>query len=300
MHDNDDSTRFTIRDDRQAEAAAPDTLYQSDAETLRIEKLSTRITLVSVLIPCLLVVVLTVAYLDIKKRVINTQTSGSMGVQNLSKDLESRFSNLSLKQAKIEEQLLEQAKTVEATTAAVQVNLKKQTDEIKRIVAHKADQATVDKLAAGVKQASSDITALRQEMTDLGAAFDKFDAELAGQIQLIADGLKRDQGRLTEIEKTAQRLDTEKMSKEALDLAMGIERLSIQEMVKDNLRKVDRKLADLNKTVDGLDRRIDSLAKKIATQPSPTTAPAPVVKPNPPPAPAPSTGGAGITEQTIE
>jgi hypothetical protein len=58
-------TRFTIRD----EGETPDSFYMADAENLRIEKLSTRITLVAVLIPCLLVIVLAVAYLDIKNRV---------------------------------------------------------------------------------------------------------------------------------------------------------------------------------------------------------------------------------------
>ena len=69
MNEKNDASRFTIRDGE----AEPDTIYIADAENLRIEKLSTRVTLVAVLIPCLLVVVLAIAYLDIKNRVINTQ-----------------------------------------------------------------------------------------------------------------------------------------------------------------------------------------------------------------------------------
>jgi hypothetical protein len=126
MNEKNDTSRFTIRDME----AEPDSMYIADAENLRIEKLSTRITLVAVLIPCLLVVVLAVAYLDIKNRVINTQSTGSMGVQNFSKDLESRFSNLSLKQAKLE-QLAENTEALKTATAALQVNLKKVHHRIK-------------------------------------------------------------------------------------------------------------------------------------------------------------------------
>ena len=65
MNHQDDTSRFTIR----GAQTEPDAVYMADADNLRIEKLSTRVTLVAVLIPCLLVVVLVIAYLDIKNRV---------------------------------------------------------------------------------------------------------------------------------------------------------------------------------------------------------------------------------------
>ncbi len=137
MNENDDTSRFTLRGGEDVQ----NSIYISDAENLRIEKLSTRVTLVAVLIPCLLVIVLAVAYLDIKNRVINTQNTGSMGVQNLSKDLESRFSNLSLKQAKLEDQFAANSKSLETTTAALQVNLQKAITEVNRITGEKPDRS---------------------------------------------------------------------------------------------------------------------------------------------------------------
>ena len=139
MNEKDDNSRFTIRD----EESAPDSIFMADAENLRIEKLGTRITLVAVLIPCLLVIVLAIAYLDIKHRVISTQNTGSMGVQNLSNDLESRFSSLSLKQAKIEQQLAETSKALDTATATFQVNLKKATAELKEANPERAVQTAV-------------------------------------------------------------------------------------------------------------------------------------------------------------
>jgi hypothetical protein len=152
---------------------------------------------VAVLIPCLLVVVLAIAYIDIKNRVINTQHSGSMGVQNLSKDLESRFSNLSLKQAKMAEQLTENTQALKTATAALQVNLKKATTELKRIIEAKPDRSAV---AAISKKMAASVTDLKKEIADLNTAYSKFDEELATQILLMAEGLKKDQGRLAEIE----------------------------------------------------------------------------------------------------
>ena len=287
MKEKDDTARFTIRDGE----AEPDSIYISDAENLRIEKLSTRVTLVAVLIPCLLVVVLAIAYLDIKNRVINTQNSGSMGVQNLSKDLESRFSNLSLKQAKIEEQLAQNTKALETATAALQINLKKTTSEFKRITDGKPDRTEI---TAVVTKTESSVAALKKEMADLNMAFSKFDEELAAQILLMAEGLKKDQGRLAEIEKKAQQLDAEKLGKASLDLALGLERLGLQEMVKDRIREIEKKLAEVNKQMDALNQRLNAQVQKAPPSPSaiasPTTPAAPSDAKSSPPS---------IVEQTI-
>lgn len=294
MNQNDDTSRFTIR----GAEAEPDNMYMADADNLRIEKLSTRVTLVAVLIPCLLVVVLVIAYLDIKSRVINTQYSGSMGVQNLSKDLESRFSNLSLKQAKMEEQLNQTSKALETATAALQINLKKVTTEVNRIADDKADRSALTAISNNTEAA---IAALRKDIADLNTAFSKFDEELAGQILLMAEGLKKDQGRLSEIEKKTQRLDSEKLNKESMDLALGLERLGLQEMVKDRIREVEKKLTAFGKQIEALNQRLDAQAQMATPSPSAGAAPAPLPKrsPMPPRPPDPDTGSTSIVEQTI-
>ena len=268
MNEKDDTSRFTIRDGE----AEPDSVYVADAENLRIEKLSTRVTLVAVLIPCLLVVVLAIAYLDIKNRVINTQNSGSMGVQNLSKDLESRFSNLSLKQAKMEAQLAETSKSIETATAALQINLKKATAELKRIAEDKPDRSALNALS-GKTEAS--VAALQKDLADLNTAFSKFDEELAAQIMLMAQGLKKDQGRLAEIEAKTQRLDSEKLGKESMELTLGLERLGLQEMVKDKIREVEKKIAAVSKQIDALNQRLDAQAQKASPSPSAVIVPGP-------------------------
>jgi chromosome segregation ATPase len=282
MNEQDD-TRFTIRD----EEAAPDSLYMADAENLRIEKLSTRITLIAVLIPCLLVIVLAVAYLDIKNRVANTQNTGSMTVQNLSKDLESRFSSLSLKQAKLEEQLANNTKALETATASMQVKLKKAMGEFKHITDAKANRSALASLS---KKTDASIADLKKDIDDLNATFNKFDEELAGQIALMAESLKKDQGRLAEIEKKAQRMESQAVSKESINLAVGLERLSLQEMVKDKIREVEKKITALNKQVDALKRRVNDRSRQTA----PSVAPPPSR-----PAPTPS-DSKKIEEQSIQ
>lgn len=301
MNDNDQNTRFTIR----SESSMTDPLYLSEAENLRIEKLSTRVTLVAVIIPCLLVIVLAVAYLDIKNRVVNTQSTGSIGVQNLSKDLESRFSSLSLKQARLEEQLAANTKAVETATAALQVNLKKSVTEIRGAADDKADRSD---LAALAKKLETPLAGLQKEMNQLNETFEKFDEELAGQIVLLADGLTKDQARLEAIESSIQRLDAietsirrldaEKVNKESMDLALGLERLGLQELIKDRVRELAQKLTALADRIDTLNRRLEVQEKRAAAS-TPRPSP-PDRSPSPPsPASAAPVGSPSIQEQTI-
>lgn len=293
MNKRNDTSRFTIHDEKEE---IPDSIYAADAENLRIEKLSTRVTLVAVLIPCLLVIVLAVAYLDIKNRVVSTQNTGSIGVQNLSKDLESRFSSLSLKQAKLEEQLSENTKTMETATAALQVKIKKSITEFKGNIESKANRSDLTALA---KKTEATMSALKGDVADLNVSFAKFDEELAGQILLLAEGLKKDQERVVAVEKKTQQLDAEKLGEESMNLSLRLERLALQELVKDKIREVEKKLARLDKQIDALSQQLKVQPRKQASSPPPAvTSPAPVAPASPPSPKAPS-NSSPIEEQSI-
>ena len=279
MNERNDSTRFTLHDD-----APPESVYASDVENLRIEKLSSRITLIAFLIPILLAVALAVAYYDLQRRMVRTYDTGSMGVQNLSKDLESRFSNLSLKLAKLEAQQADQAKKLETGTAALQVSLKKALADVKRLTDDMPNQKALADLA---NQTQASVSAVQKEVADLNAAFEKFDEDLAAQILLMADRLKKDQGRLAAVEEKTRQLEAEKLSKPAMDLALDLERLELQEMVNEKMRRLEAAL-------EALSRKIDSIAQVRQSQPLPASSTRPTATPQTP------GDASGIVEQTIE
>ena len=296
MSEKDDSARFTIRDTDDA----PDALYMADAENLRIEKLSTRITLVAILIPCLLVIVLVIAYLDIKNRVINTQNTGSMGVQNLSKDLESRFSSLSLKQAKIEEQLASLSNAMETATAGLQVNLKKATSARKALGDAKADRSELKALSnqseAALSGFQKKIDALQTDLKKIDQSLAEFDEELSGQILVMAEGIQKDHDRLEGIDSNIRQLEAQKLSKASLELTLGLERLALQEMVKDKLRAMEQQLTVMDRQIDELNQRLAARPHNISTPaPQPTASPEQSSQPNQQPSES-----TGIVEQTID
>jgi hypothetical protein len=75
--DNEKESHFKMRMDNGFED--PETPL--DVDDMRLEKLNTRVTIISVMIPVLIVIVLVIAYLDIQKRVMHTEDTGSMSIQ---------------------------------------------------------------------------------------------------------------------------------------------------------------------------------------------------------------------------
>ena len=65
----------------------PETFYQEEIKDLRLEKLSQKVTLLTILLPVLMGIAIFFAYRDLTGRVSLTQDTGSMEVQRVSRQL---------------------------------------------------------------------------------------------------------------------------------------------------------------------------------------------------------------------
>ena len=80
----DDEEYSSFKFDGDDEPDSEQTIYQEEAKDRRVEKLSHRVTIISILVPVLLGVVFYIAYRDITSRVSQSQDTGAMEIQNLS------------------------------------------------------------------------------------------------------------------------------------------------------------------------------------------------------------------------
>ncbi len=94
----------------------PDTQIKDDIENTRFEKLSTRMTLITIIITCLVAVLLAFVYMDVRKKVNEVQDSGTSTVQSLSKDLEARLAEIYKEQTGLKESIPEKFASFEKTT----------------------------------------------------------------------------------------------------------------------------------------------------------------------------------------
>ncbi|HUV50742.1 MAG TPA: hypothetical protein VMW78_06980 [Anaerolineae bacterium] len=231
-----DPTKFRIRIDDKVQ----DIGFEEEIKDRRIEKLSWRITFVSILIPCLIAVILFVAYLDIKKRVGSVHSTG----EAVSQSLESKLSLVSDKQAKLEEMLVKKLEPVEKTILSLQAGLKEADTAIRHIRSArtvdnkmlKGSIADIEKELGSVRKnlenAASGIKTLDKNLADLGKGFDKAKNDLnkmQADISLLSSA-KIDGKALDNALDSKQKIYEQKLKQITVDLANKVE--SIRERIK--------------------------------------------------------------------
>lgn len=274
MNENlEDNGQFKMRLDEEVE----ETPIPTDVDDLRIEKLSHRMTMMTILIPVLLVVVLVIAYLDIKKRVIQTEDTGQLTAENLTKDLESRFQNLTMAQRMIEENLARLKDQSDQSVAKVQINLKKMDDRLKstgrKMVSQKDMKATTSKLGQNVENVAKSMEELKVQVAQITES-------LQPRIIELQTALTENKNQMDQLRQNLSTLEQTTIDKAALDMALKLEVLKIK-------RAQKAQIEDLQSQIQALKRK--------AARPAPTTAPSkPVAAPSSP-APSPQK----LEEQTI-
>ena len=259
----DDKGQFKMRlDEGEAAEVSP---IPSQVGDMRIEKLNHRMTLITILIPVLIVVVLAIAYMDIKKRVIQTEDTGQLTAESLSKELESRFESLTMAQRMVEENLARLKDQSDKSVAKVQINLKKLGDNVKsankRMASQKEFKATRDKLNQKVTNVAKSIEELKLQVGQINQT-------LQPQIASLENALSQNKSQMTQLEDKLSTLDSTKIDKEKLDVALKLEMLKLKQTLKSQLGE--------------LQLRLKSVENKVAKQ---ATAPPAIQVPSPPPQP---------------
>ena len=273
MNENlEDNGQFKMRLD---EAEVEETPIPADVQDLRIEKLSHRMTMVTILIPMLLVVVLVIAYLDIKKRVIQTEDTGQLTAETLSRDVESRFESLTMTQKGIEENLARLKDQSDQSLAKIQIDLKKLDDRLKsagnNMVSQKEMKAAQNKLDQNVANVAQSVDNLKLQVGQLAET-------LQPRISELKTALDQNKTQFDQLSQKLTTLDRNKIDRAGLDLAVKLEGMKIKQAYKAQ--------------IEDLQSRLDSLERQVA---HPASTPSKPAATNASPAPAPDK----IEEQTI-
>ena len=75
-------------------------IYHDEINTLKIDKLSNRVTIISIIIPCIIGAILVFAYLDMKERVVDVDITKQSQVDRISQQFEEKLNALDVKIAK--------------------------------------------------------------------------------------------------------------------------------------------------------------------------------------------------------
>lgn len=289
---DDEDVKFQMRmgkvNDETEEPEEP--VVQTEVHELKLEKINQRVTLISILIPVLIVVVLVITYLDIKKRVVRTEDTGASEFQKLSTDLESRFSSLSLRQAKLEEAMTTMTEQNDKDVAAIRTRLDKLQESLKEINRLAADQKELKAAKAEmVKQINTVVESSNVAATQTAA----ITQELKKQMDQVSQSLNSSTSQINVVEKKIAGIDQNKIDKATMDLAIKFEVLKVENALKS---RIDALQTRINELQNGTGRRSSGAAPSSQTSSSKPSAPAAQ-------APAPdkpeTTSDADIEEQNL-
>ena len=272
--------RFNI-DDQE-----PDEFYQEEMKDLRVEKLSQRITLISILLPCLIAVVLYIGYRDLTGRVHKGRDNRNQEVQQLSNQMEAlsekfnekmeTFSTtMSSQDQKFSDSISGQLNTINTNidvlnknVAALNENLEQTQNTIKKLDITKADKKS---LATAVANLKADLEALKNEiqsLTNLRADINSISFEIKNLESEITAEMTKVAANTATFKKEYDLLQAsiaEQLSEKLDKAALGVELL----IFKKNQNNHSQELTRLGQILDSIQKKIEDtpLDSKLNRQP---------------------------------
>ena len=288
MIDDEQYPSFKFEGDEETEAEQA--VYRDEVKDRKIEKLSHRVTIITILLPVLIGVIFYIAYREVTSRVSQSQDVGAMEIQNLTSQLEENFVALSAKYGKLEAALTEKLTNLEKVDKAMKDNLKQAEETVAKINATKADkkdqQAVVAKIDAAIspiRKEIKDLATMRDDLKAVSAKLTAFDKELQQQLSAISANVDKTNSGLTRVQSEMTTMSNRKMDKEALQLELLKARKGFQRDLDETKSQIDKRLASMLKRIKDLEKLAQ--APTISPRPSGGTT---------------SQGSGSITEQEIK
>jgi len=182
METNDDTGRFVLGSD---EALAGREIYQEQAHTRRIEKLSLKVTLISVLFPCAIGVLVAFLYMDMRDKTSRIESSGSIEMSQFENQLTERMDAIANEnsefQKSFEVKITERMAAMDNTLAAVQSKIGKTEKDVDNFSSLKSNNAA---LSSELQKLKTETLSLKKDMSALSSQ----NAKLSG---LLADIQKK-------------------------------------------------------------------------------------------------------------
>ena len=283
----------------------PEAFYREEIKDLRVEKLSQRIMLLSILLPILIGVAIFFAYRDLTGRVGRSQDTGSIEVQRISRQLEEISKKFNEKLITFSTTLSTQDKNFDTTISgklaavnknidalnknvdALNKNLNQTRSTVKNLAASKADKKSQDaafaKINAALKPLKKELkslTGLRQELKTVSTGIKSLESTLNQKLAEVATAAEQSQKDTAQLQTSITRLSDDKIDKDTFGLEAFKLKKNFQNLLSYEITAINQKLDSIQKKIDDIQnmskspkRSLKSLSKKTSSTTDKTTAP---------------------------
>ena len=287
-----DKFRFQLGEEEPEPPAIDEALQR------RVHKLSQRMSFLTLMLPCLIALVLYVAYRDISLRVAQTQYSELQSVDRLAADLKLKTDAMLARVTELETAVGAKLDEVSKSVPALQEGIKKTEAAVERHNTDKADKKQFEDSTARVDAAlavlSKDVqghtrevqgltkdlqalapfreelgsaSALRNDITSVSARLQKLENSLGKDLTGLAGYMDRNKTELTQIKTELANLQSRKLDRESIDLEILKAKKSYQ-------TALDQEMSRIEKTLSAIQRRLDQIERAFAAPAARGTTPA--------------------------
>jgi DNA repair exonuclease SbcCD ATPase subunit len=280
----------------------PETFYHEELKDLRVEKLSQRIMLLSILLPILIGVAILFVYSDLTDRVSRSQNTGYDEVQRISRELEEISKKFNEKLITFSTTLSSQDKdfgtTVSGKLVAVNKNiaavnknvaalnknvaaldknfksldqnLHKTRSTLNNLAASKADkksqQAAIAKINDGLKPLKKELKSLanlRRDVKGVSSEIKKLEGGLNRKLAKIAAAAEQSQKNYGQLQASIATLADDMIDRDTFDLEVFKIKKNYQNRLAQEIAAVNQKLETIQKKMDGIQESSTSLKKSM-------------------------------------
>jgi len=247
------------------EGERPDSIFQDQIRRPRGEMAGRRMAIFSIFTLLIVGVTVFFAYMDIKKRFAGLQITGTAGVKNLTKNLDSKFSSLSIQQAKFEEtlskldgSLSKKVSTVEKRMSGLENKLKR-TETIARAIGK--SKLGRNELKTALSRIDKTVAPIQKTLKNLTADLDNLDKNLTEELATFSRAAEQSKDQFEEFKAKLTALSKNMVSQKKIDLTLKTE----QKIYQENLNKAARELGN---KIDSIQKQLKALEKSASRRPA--------------------------------
>jgi chromosome segregation ATPase len=255
---------------------APASLYRNERHSLKLDRLSTRVTIITILLPVFMGVVLFFVYLDMKDRVMGMDEIKDSQVDYLSRQMEEKLNALDVRIAKNRFDLDEKLPPLVKKTGFLE-------EQLGKLTAAKADRTTLEqeisKLADQLARHDRRIQNNADQHQVNLAEMERINATL---LSTMAQDRERFENEIRMMKQEAASLDALKQEVNALQARMDENRVDLEPIQK-TLAQLEQQVSELKNQLMSrteVSRRLmalktemveslNNLEKKLSTPPLP-------------------------------
>lgn len=291
-----DKFRFHLGDEE------PEPPTVDEALQRRVHTLGQRVSFLALVLPCLLAVVIYLAYREIEMRVTQAQQSDGHAAERLAADLEQKSGELHERMAELDAAVIARLEGVRTGMEGLQREMKNALEAFQALNASKTGKSeweetvaridasiasnakTLQELSANVQSLNKDLQALapfreelgsaaamRSELGRLSARLQSLENSLGKDLTGVAGFMERNRAELAQVKAELAKVQSGRVDREYIDLEILKAKKVQQTAMEQELSRIEKMLSGLQRRIDQLERAFSTPAGRSSPPPAPGT-----------------------------